>query len=132
MRYASRRDEVDEWITTGKTPTAGDTSEVEVDDIERLVDVAIDTNQRVIEDSRTGTLSVQTPTTIYRYVPPAAAVSGGKSEHEALREANNGHAPTEELVTTATTDGNAETISMTDGQSADQSAEQGEENWEDD
>lgn len=132
LQYASRRDEFDEWITTGKTPTAADIPEVEVDDIEGLVDVAIDTNQRVIEDSRTGTLSVRTPTTIYRFVPPTAAVSGGKSGHEPLQEANNGHTPTEELVTTATTDGDAETISMTDGQSVDQSAEEGEEDGEDD
>lgn len=106
LRYASKRDELEEWITTGTTPTGtDDTPEVEVDDIEGLVDVAIDTNQRVIEDSRTGVLSVRTPTAIYRYLPPKTAVKNDRLQHGTIGDSGNGHTPTEEVLTTAEADG---------------------------
>jgi hypothetical protein len=43
--------EFDEWITTARLPdTVLDVPHIQVDSLEGLVDVAIDTNQRVIED----------------------------------------------------------------------------------
>lgn len=67
---AQTRAEFDEWITTATLPPdLGDQPVVDVETLEGLVDVAIDTNQRVIEDTATSTLWVQTPTTAYRHEP---------------------------------------------------------------
>ena len=47
------REEFDEWITTARLPGAVfDAPHVEVDSLERLADISIDTNNRVIEDPK--------------------------------------------------------------------------------
>lgn len=120
LQYADKRAEFDEWITTGKTPTAtDDVPEIEVEAPDGLVDVAIDTNQRVIEDSRTGVLSVRTPTATYRYVPPASAVSDDRLQYRSVGESTNGHTPTEGVMTTAGADGDSESTATDDNSQAD-------------
>lgn len=80
---AQTRAEFDEWITTANVPSdLGDRPIVDVETLEGLVDIAIDTNQRVIEDTATDTLWVQTPTTAYRHEPghAAGAVEGDRTD----------------------------------------------------
>lgn len=49
-QYRADREEFDEWISPGTVPVAdGDTSRIEVESLAALVDVAIDSNRRVIE-----------------------------------------------------------------------------------
>ncbi|MFC6975367.1 DUF5305 domain-containing protein [Halomicroarcula sp. GCM10025709] len=51
LAYRETRAEFDEWITTGRVPRRADEPPtVTVDSLEGLVDVAIDTDNRVIED----------------------------------------------------------------------------------
>jgi hypothetical protein len=72
LAHQRARAEFDEWITTASVPDSvvGPRDEhVEVADLEGLVDVAIDTNGRVIEDERRGFLVVSGDRT-YRYDPP--------------------------------------------------------------
>ena len=71
LAYRSERDEFDEWITTGRVPeTAVGSTVVDVDSLEGLVDVAIDTNNRVIEDERRNACLVLTENCWYRYERP--------------------------------------------------------------
>jgi hypothetical protein len=53
LEFASTRSEFDEWITAGRVPGALEEPVVRTDSLEGLVDVAIDTNERVIHDTRT-------------------------------------------------------------------------------
>lgn len=55
METARERDRFDEWISTGRVPDPDDTDRVvTVDSLEGLVDVAIDSDRRVIEDTDGG------------------------------------------------------------------------------
>lgn len=63
-------EEFDEWITAGRLPDAVlDTPHVEVDSLEGLVDVAIDTNNRVIVDPDRKGYFVLGDGVCYTYVP---------------------------------------------------------------
>ena len=53
LAFAASRSEFDEWITAGRVPGELDEPVVRTDSLEGLVDVAIDTNERVIHDTRT-------------------------------------------------------------------------------
>lgn len=54
VRHRERRD-FDDWISTGAIPAEARTgAAIQLDSLEDLVDVAIDTNERVIEDTETG------------------------------------------------------------------------------
>jgi hypothetical protein len=65
------RERFSEWITTGTFPTEREYDEmVLVDDLEGLVDVAIDTNKRVIEDEQLGVSTVLDGDHSYVYVRP--------------------------------------------------------------
>ena len=77
--YRRSRAEFDEWITTGRmaAETAAPTV-VTVDSLEGLVDVAIDTDNRVIEDEgRGGVYLVLTGDRWYRYDAPTDPSTGG-------------------------------------------------------
>ena len=63
--------EFSEWITTGTFPSERDyEATVLVDDLEGLVDVAIDTNKRVIQDEQLGVATVLDNDYAYIYVRP--------------------------------------------------------------
>lgn len=65
------REQYSEWITTGTFPSERDYEQtVLVDDLEGLIDVAIDTNKRVIEDPQLGVSTVLDDNYIYIYVRP--------------------------------------------------------------
>lgn len=58
VRHRERRD-FDDWISTGTVPAEARTgAAIQLDSLEDLVDVAIDTNERVIEDTETGDFCV--------------------------------------------------------------------------
>ena len=63
--------EFDEWITPGTFPSEQDyEATILVDDLEGLVDVAIDTNKRVIKDEQLGVSTVLDGEYAYVYVRP--------------------------------------------------------------
>jgi len=65
------RQRFSEWITTGTFPAEREYDEmILVDDLEGLVDVAIDTNKRVIEDEQLGVSTVLDDNHSYVYVRP--------------------------------------------------------------
>lgn len=71
VAYRRERAEYDDWITMGRVPSATrPRSWVEVDSLEGLVDVAIDTDARVIEDKERGEYVVLGEATTYVYEPP--------------------------------------------------------------
>lgn len=65
------REQFDDWISTGTFPADRDfDATVLVDELVGLVDVAIDTNNRVIEDQQLGVSAVMDNETVYVYVHP--------------------------------------------------------------
>ncbi|GAB3030692.1 DUF5305 domain-containing protein [Natronobiforma cellulositropha] len=61
----------DDWITRGRVPESVlESSPLEVTSLEGLVDVAIDSDRRVIEDGRRGAYYVVVDDLVYRYGPP--------------------------------------------------------------
>lgn len=68
--------EFSEWITSGTFPSERDyEATILVDDLEGLVDVAIDTNKRVIKDEQLGVSTVLDGEYIYVYVRPDSPAS---------------------------------------------------------
>lgn len=77
LEITQARDRFSEWITTGEFPSEREYEEtVLVDDLEGLVDVAIDTNKRVIEDTQLGVYTVLDDAYIYIYIRPDSAARG--------------------------------------------------------
>lgn len=75
MILAAERDEFDDWISQGSvSPAATDRPTIDIDSLEELVDVAIDTDSRVIEDAETGHYYVLTDANCYRYEPPRTTI----------------------------------------------------------
>jgi hypothetical protein len=71
LAFEADRREFDDWITTGSVDAdPGDRSTVAVDSLEGLVDVAIDTENRVLEDGATDRFLVLTGDTVYRFDAP--------------------------------------------------------------
>lgn len=65
------REEFDDWITTGRFPADRDyEATILVDDLVGVVDVAIDTNNRVIEDTELGVSTVLDNDYVYVYIHP--------------------------------------------------------------
>ena len=65
------RREFDDWITSGRLPPEiDDRPTVRVESLEGLVDLAIDTGSRVIEDRSQGTYCVLHDEIRFEYVPP--------------------------------------------------------------
>lgn len=81
-QYQQRR-EFDNWISTGTVPPGGRTgTEIRLDSLEDLVDVAIDTDQRVIEDTDTGGFFVLGDGRYYAYPgqSPGATIDGVRQD----------------------------------------------------
>ena len=71
LRIHQQEQEFSEWITRGTFPSERDYEQtILVDDLEGLVDVAIDTNKRVIKDEQLGVSTVLDGDYIYVYVRP--------------------------------------------------------------
>jgi hypothetical protein len=81
IRAARERDSFDEWISRGRVPPEGDDERViEVDSLEDLVDVAIDSERRVIEDD-SGEFVVFDGTTRYRFGDGGATSMASRHSH---------------------------------------------------
>ncbi|ELZ80261.1 hypothetical protein C453_19325 [Haloferax elongans ATCC BAA-1513] len=79
MAYQSAREEFDDWITVGKIKPVGETVwSVEVDSLEGLVDVAIDTDNRVIEQREGDEFVVFTGDRLFRYQKPPKPETDGE------------------------------------------------------
>jgi hypothetical protein len=71
LAVAREREEFDDWISSGSLPAPLlDRPRVEIDSLEDLVDVAIDSDRRVIEDRDRGAFFVADGELLYRYDPP--------------------------------------------------------------
>ena len=82
--YLSDRKKFDDWITTGSLPASlADRPTIEVDSLEGLVDVAIDSDRRVIEDPSTSRFYVAEDSVLYRYDP---TVDSGTTDAEKIPE----------------------------------------------
>ncbi|MFC6756385.1 MULTISPECIES: DUF5305 domain-containing protein [Haloarcula] len=80
-RYQQTRAEFDEWITAGRVPPAADGPPVvTVDTLSGLVDLAIDTGERVVEDERRGACLVMQDSRWYRYEMPPEPATGRESD----------------------------------------------------
>jgi hypothetical protein len=73
LAYRATYREYEEWISTGHVAdTALPPSRVTLDSLDGLVDVAIDSNRRVIHDKERGCHLVVVDETLYAYDPPAS------------------------------------------------------------
>lgn len=71
LQYQDTREEFDEWITVASIPADGQLdSAIAVDSLEGLVDVAIDTDRRVLEDRERDRFVVFESDRTYTYSPP--------------------------------------------------------------
>ncbi|MFC4406917.1 DUF5305 family protein [Haloarchaeobius iranensis] len=76
-QFESEREEFSEWITVGAVPDAvRSRTVVEVDSLTGLVDVAIDTDSRVIESGDDGRFYVPDGELCYVYDPPPEPTAG--------------------------------------------------------
>jgi hypothetical protein len=76
LEISQQEKEFSEWITTGTFPSERDyEATILVDDLEGLVDVAIDTNKRVIKDEQLGVSTVLDNDYAYVYVRPDSPAS---------------------------------------------------------
>lgn len=70
LEQSKERKQFDDWISTGTIPTWERTgTEIELESLEDLVDVAIDTNERVIEDTNSGDFYVPGADRYFLYSP---------------------------------------------------------------
>lgn len=74
LRTDLARSEYSEWISRGEVPTRGEKEYVSIDSLEDLVDIAIDTNRRVIYDGSIDTYAVVEGDLMYFYSPNAEEV----------------------------------------------------------
>ncbi|QKG91995.1 DUF5305 domain-containing protein [Halorubrum salinarum] len=76
LEIRQQEQEFSEWITNGTFPSERDyEATILVDDLEGLVDVAIDTNKRVIKDEQLGVCTVLDGEFAYLYVQPDSPAS---------------------------------------------------------
>ncbi|AFK21220.1 hypothetical protein E6P09_17345 (plasmid) [Haloferax mediterranei ATCC 33500] len=79
LAYQSTREEFNDWITTGQIDQVGDDVwSVTVDSLEGLVDVAIDTDNRVIEQRGGDEFVVFTGDRLFRYRRPPEPETNGE------------------------------------------------------
>lgn len=73
MEIYRSREQFSEWITSGEFPSDSEYEQtVLVNDLEGLVDVAIDTNKRVIEDDQLEVSTVLDDNYVYIYIHPGS------------------------------------------------------------
>jgi len=77
MAYEQSRAEFDDWITTARLdPETFASERIEVETLDGLVDVAIDSDRRVLQDVATDTCYCRVDGLVYRYEPPAEPPEG--------------------------------------------------------
>ena len=85
------RDSFDEWISVGRVPpVSDDRSVVTIDSLAGLVDVAIDSERRVVEDADSGVFVVLDGETRYEFQPTAPQNSASAGEEWPDGPAGNG------------------------------------------
>ena len=90
LEHALAREEFDEWITTGTLPTSLSNSEpVEVASFEGVVNVAIDSGRRVIEDG--DRYFISTPELSYLYVNDAPSIESVSASTEPDLSTDDGY-----------------------------------------
>ncbi|GEM_PF-1261871 len=91
------REAFDDWISRGQVPESSlDGPRVELDSLEDLVDVAIDTNNRVIEDTTTGEFVVTDRDLLYAIsAQPSAGADFTATASNGEGVSENGNAPSE-------------------------------------
>lgn len=83
LEFVRAREDLDKWISTGSVPTDDDRTIAELDSLRDLVDVAIDSDRRVIERAdATPRYVVLDDDVRYVFDPPAAATAGGLPESD--------------------------------------------------
>jgi hypothetical protein len=76
LEVYQQEQEFSEWITTGTFPSERDyEATIVVDDLKGLVDVAIDTNKRVIKDEQLRVSTVLDDDYVYLYIRPDSSAS---------------------------------------------------------
>lgn len=71
LAYRQARTDFDDWISIARVPTPYDrAATIEVDSLSALVDLAIDTDQRVLEDRERNEYFVIQANQTYTYTPP--------------------------------------------------------------
>lgn len=89
VRLAATREEFDEWISVGTVPAPTDDERlVAIDSLEDLVDVAIDSNRRVVEDRDSAQFVVFDDGTRYVFEPNRVPSSEPTDLTSELRPAN--------------------------------------------
>ncbi|OYR81093.1 hypothetical protein DJ84_13995 [Halorubrum ezzemoulense] len=90
LEFVRARDDLDKWISTGRVPTDDDRTVAELDSLRDLVNVAIDSDRRVIERAdATPRYVVLDDDVRYVFDPPAAATAGGIPESNSLDETDS-------------------------------------------
>ena len=82
VSFDRAREDYDDWISTGRLPESDNRTRVTLDSLEDLVDVAIDSNSRVIEHGDGPSYAVLAGDVRYVYAPPWVATDDGESEKE--------------------------------------------------
>lgn len=68
IQHEKLQSEFEDWVTTGTIPDT-DRSTIDVDSLEGLVDIAFDSNRRVIKDIETGVYVLRDDDVQYQYTP---------------------------------------------------------------
>ncbi|WP_246987433.1 DUF5305 domain-containing protein [Halorientalis marina] len=77
MTYERSRAEFDDWITTARLdPETFAGERIDVETLDGLVDVAIDSDRRVLQDVATDTCYCRVDDLVYRYEPPPEPPEG--------------------------------------------------------
>ncbi|WP_436902999.1 DUF5305 domain-containing protein [Halovenus halobia] len=100
VEFQSDRRTFNEWVTQGTIPSEAMTARVvTVDSLEGVVDVAIDSNRRVIEDPSREIFAVMLDETTYRYEPPSRPAERDRlltAPGTAAQTTENGEEPPDE------------------------------------
>jgi hypothetical protein len=91
LAYTESHREFDDWITTGRLPEEMlSAPRSPVDSLDGLVDIAIDSNRRVIEDRDRGLCGVFVDDVLYTYEIPAVVRSADRSDSLAADHETDG------------------------------------------
>ena len=75
---ALHRQRYEDWISRGTVPDGSTATAIQMESLEALVDVAIDTGERVVYDEARGDYTVLRHPVVYRYVPPDEVPSAAR------------------------------------------------------